>query len=67
MTDFYWVNAASNNLYNDSSNWSTGDGGAGGDGTPGQSDNAWFTNTVNDDCTVDNNIDISDLNYYYPK
>ena len=59
MANKWWVNADADNNFNNDNNWSTSEGGAGGAGVPGASDNAYFSNTSSSAaCNLSANISV---------
>lgn len=53
MADYWWVNDDTDNDFHNANNWSATEGGAGGSGIPGASDNALFSATSsNDNCIL---------------
>lgn len=62
MADRWWVNDDADGDWNNANNWSATEGGAGGAGVPGASDNAYFSDTSSsDNCTLSVNISVASL------
>jgi hypothetical protein len=62
MADRWWVNDDADGDWNNANNWSASEGGAGGAGVPGASDNAYFSDTSSpDNCTLSANSTCAQL------
>ena len=57
----YWV-ATSTANWNNTANWSTSSGGAGGASVPGSSDGAYFNSAKNGNCTINATVNVATLN-----
>lgn len=57
MADRYWIAGSAAN-WNDTANWSTSSGGAGGASVPGSSDHARFDSNGNGNCRLNASIDV---------
>ena len=62
MANRYWVASTASN-WNNTANWSTTSGGAGGASVPGSSDDVIFDSNGSGSCNVDSDVDVLSFNF----
>lgn len=63
MADRFWVNGDVDGLWDNANNWSATDGGSGGAGVPGASDDVFFSSNEVSNCTVDANVSVISISF----
>ena len=62
MSSKWWTNGGGDNDFENTNNWSLTEGGVGGAGVPGASDNAYYSDTSSTaNCTLSDNVSITNL------